>query len=67
MSTNQPPIFSYANFTREVAFVTQEIVAPEPHFRGNRDIGWEHLPRRVQVVLTIVAILAMILVLFLTG
>ena len=46
--------------------MTPEIVAPEPHSRGNRGNGWEYIPRWLRVVLTIIAIAAMAVVAYLT-
>jgi hypothetical protein len=46
--------------------MTHEIVAPERHSRGNWAAGWEHVARRVRVVLTVIAIAAVILVAYFT-
>ena len=44
--------------------MTHEIIAPEPHSRGNSGAGWEHIPRWLQVLLTVIA--ATILVAYFT-
>jgi hypothetical protein len=59
-------MFSSADFTREEVPVTQEIVAPEPQSQGDWGNGWEHIPRWLRVVLTVIAIAAMILLVYLT-
>ena len=46
--------------------MSHEIIAPEPHSRGNWGAGWEHVPRWLQVVLTVIAIAATILVAYFT-
>jgi hypothetical protein len=40
--------------------MSQEIVDPEPHSRGNWGSGWEYLPRWVRLSLWAIAIAAVI-------
>lgn len=42
--------------------MTHEIVAPEPHSTGNWGRGWEHIPRWLRIVLSVIAIAATILI-----
>jgi hypothetical protein len=46
--------------------MTHEIIAPEPHSRGNWAAGWEHIPRWLRVVLTVIAITATFLIAYFT-
>ncbi len=46
--------------------MTHEIVAPEPHSKGNWGNGWEYIPRWLRIVLCVIAIAVMILVAYLT-
>jgi hypothetical protein len=46
--------------------MTHEIVNPEPHSKLRFGAGWEHFPRWLRIVVSAIAIAAVILVLYLT-
>jgi hypothetical protein len=46
--------------------MTHEIVAPEPHSKGNWGSGWEYIPRWLRIVLSVIAIAATILIAYFT-
>jgi hypothetical protein len=46
--------------------MTHQIVEPEPHSKPRFGDGWEHIPHWLRIVLSAVAIGAVILVLYLT-
>jgi hypothetical protein len=45
--------------------MTHEIVDPEPHPRSKFGAGWEYIPRLLRVVLRVIAVAAMILIVYL--
>jgi ABC-type uncharacterized transport system permease subunit len=45
--------------------MTNEIVPPEPHSTPNQRNAWEHIPRRLRIVLILAILGAVILIVFL--
>jgi hypothetical protein len=42
--------------------LTQEIVHPEPHSKGNPGDGWKYVPRWLRIALFLIALAAIIVV-----
>ena len=46
--------------------MTHEIIAPEPHSKGNWGSGWGYIPRWLRIVLFVVGVAAMLLAAYFT-